>query len=271
MKKSIMSVITILALTGTLGFSHTTSAQEVTVQKGDTLWGIAHKHQISIEELKDWNSLTSDLILPNDQLKVAVSEKYKVQPGDTLTEIATKFDYVTWKMIQDWNQIDNPEIIKVGQTLTIYTNGQADNKAFVKKDTVTEKVVTTKGNKKQEQPKQEKEVIGETEHSNTEEKTDNEVAQELTVSATAYTASCNGCSGITATGINLLDNPNTKVISVDPSVIPLGSKVYVEGYGHAIAGDTGGAIVGNKIDLFIPKKQDAINWGVRDVKVTVYK
>ena len=94
---------------------------------------------------------------------------------------------------------------------------------------------------------------------------------ELTMSATAYTASCNGCSGITATGLNLLDNPDKKVISVDPSVIPLGSKVYVEGYGHAIAGDTGGAIVGNKIDLFIPEKQDAINWGVRDVKVTVYK
>jgi len=38
-----------------------------------------------------------------------------------------------------------------------------------------------------------------------------------------------------------------KVIEVDPSFIPLGSKVYVEGYGEAIAGDTGGAIKGNKI------------------------
>jgi 3D (Asp-Asp-Asp) domain-containing protein len=91
----------------------------------------------------------------------------------------------------------------------------------------------------------------------------------LTVSATAYTAYCNGCSGITATGIDLRSNPNQKVIAVDPSVIPLGSKVYVEGYGHAIAGDTGGAIKGNKIDLFIPSKDAALQWGRKQVKVTV--
>ena len=66
------------------------------------------------------------------------------------------------------------------------------------------------------------------------------------MTATAYTAHCNGCSGITATGINLRANPNLKVIAVDPSVIPLGSKVWVEGYGYAVAGDTGGAIKGNE-------------------------
>ena len=48
------------------------------------------------------------------------------------------------------------------------------------------------------------------------------------------------------TGINLRANPNLKVIAVDPSVIPLGSKVWVEGYGYAVAGDTGGAIKGNE-------------------------
>src|SRR5690606_25533069 len=59
--------------------------------------------------------------------------------------------------------------------------------------------------------------------------------KEFYVTATAYTASCNGCSGVTATGFNLRANPDAKVIAVDPSVIPLGSKVYVEGYGYAIA------------------------------------
>ena len=80
------------------------------------------------------------------------------------------------------------------------------------------------------------------------------------MSATAYTAYCNGCSGITATGINLRANPNVKVIAVDPNVIPLGSKVWVEGYGHAIAGDTGGAIKGNRIDLFVPTKRAGISF-----------
>ena len=93
--------------------------------------------------------------------------------------------------------------------------------------------------------------------------------KEFYVSATAYTASCTGCSGITATGINLKANPGLKVIAVDPSVIPLGSKVWVEGYGNAIAGDTGGAIKGNKIDLFMPNRADALAFGRKQVKVKI--
>lgn len=96
-----------------------------------------------------------------------------------------------------------------------------------------------------------------------------ESGREIYVTATAYTASCSGCSGTTATGVNLHANPNAKVIAVDPSVIPLGSKVYVEGYGYAIAADTGGAIKGNKIDVFIASKQDAYQWGRKTVKIKI--
>ncbi|WP_078429497.1 ubiquitin-like domain-containing protein [Alkalihalobacterium alkalinitrilicum] len=93
----------------------------------------------------------------------------------------------------------------------------------------------------------------------------------MTVTATAYTANCSGCSGITATGINLNNNRNMKVIAVDPNVIPLGSRVHVEGYGEAIAGDTGGAIRGNKIDVHVPTKSEAYRWGSRQVKITILK
>jgi uncharacterized protein YabE (DUF348 family)/3D (Asp-Asp-Asp) domain-containing protein len=93
--------------------------------------------------------------------------------------------------------------------------------------------------------------------------------KEFYVSATAYTAHCNGCSGITATGINLRSNPGLKVIAVDPSVIPLGSKVWVEGYGYAVAGDTGGAIKGMKIDLFMPSTDQAFGYGRKQVRVKV--
>jgi 3D (Asp-Asp-Asp) domain-containing protein len=96
-----------------------------------------------------------------------------------------------------------------------------------------------------------------------------ENSKQITVKATAYTASCDGCSGVTATGINIKANPNEKVIAVDPSVIPLGSKVYVEGFGEATAADTGGAIKGNRIDVFIPSEQAAINFGVKQLKVTI--
>jgi 3D (Asp-Asp-Asp) domain-containing protein len=93
--------------------------------------------------------------------------------------------------------------------------------------------------------------------------------KEFYVSSTAYTANCSGCSGTTATGINLLRHPNAKVVAVDPSVIPLGTKLYVEGYGQAIAGDTGGAIKGFKIDVFLNNNQQALQWGRRTVKVRV--
>lgn len=91
----------------------------------------------------------------------------------------------------------------------------------------------------------------------------------ITVSASAFTASCSGCSGYTATGINLKANPNKKVIAVDPNVIPLGSKVWVEGYGEAVAGDTGGNIKGNRIDVHVPNKSEAYSWGVRNVQVKI--
>ena len=93
--------------------------------------------------------------------------------------------------------------------------------------------------------------------------------QTLYVTATAYTAYCDGCSGVTRTGIDLRANPNQKVIAVDPNVIPLGSKVWVEGYGTAIAGDTGSAIKGKRIDLFIPSHEEAMRYGVREVKIEV--
>ncbi|MEG7831085.1 SH3 domain-containing protein [Bacillus cereus] len=98
--------------------------------------------------------------------------------------------------------------------------------------------------------------------------------RELTVVATAYTAdpSENGTYGgrvLTAMGHDLTANPNMRIIAVDPKVIPLGSKVWVEGYGEAIAGDTGSAIKGNRIDVLMGSKSKAINWGRQTVKVKI--
>jgi len=58
-------------------------------------------------------------------------------------------------------------------------------------------------------------------------------------------------------------------IAVDPSVIPLGSKVYVDGYGYAIAADTGGAIKGNRIDLYLNSSSECNSWGRRSVNLLV--
>lgn len=93
--------------------------------------------------------------------------------------------------------------------------------------------------------------------------------KEFYVEATAYTPYCAGCSGISAVGVNLRANPDLKLIAVDPRVIPLGSKVWVEGYGYAVAGDTGGAIKGNKIDILVPTKSQAYSWGRKQVRIKV--
>lgn len=83
--------------------------------------------------------------------------------------------------------------------------------------------------------------------------------------ATAYTAYCSdGCGGYTATGLRA--GPGR--VAVDPSVIPLGTHLYIPGYGFAVAADTGGAIRGNRIDLGFASTDDALRFG-RQV-ITVY-
>jgi 3D (Asp-Asp-Asp) domain-containing protein len=88
-------------------------------------------------------------------------------------------------------------------------------------------------------------------------------ANAMDMIATAYTASCAGCSGYTATGYRA----GRGIVAVDPRVIPLGTKLFIPGYGFAIAGDTGGAIVGNRIDLGFNSYGDAIQFGRRPIKV----
>ncbi len=83
--------------------------------------------------------------------------------------------------------------------------------------------------------------------------------------ATAYTAHCYGCSGITASGYPA----GHGIVAVDPRVIPLGTRLYIPGYGPAIAGDTGGAILGNRIDLGFNSLHDAVEFGRR--VITVYR
>ncbi len=90
-------------------------------------------------------------------------------------------------------------------------------------------------------------------------------ASALHMIATAYTAGCAGCSGITASG----RPAGHGIVAVDPRVIPLGTRLYIPGYGFAIAGDTGGAILGNRIDLGFNSLHDALLFGRREV--TVYR
>jgi uncharacterized protein YabE (DUF348 family) len=83
--------------------------------------------------------------------------------------------------------------------------------------------------------------------------------------ASAYLPTDGSAAGITATGVQA----RRGIVAVDPDVIPLGTKVYVQGYGLATAADVGGAIVGNRIDLCMEDDSEAWRFGRRVVKVYV--
>ena len=90
-----------------------------------------------------------------------------------------------------------------------------------------------------------------------------EFQRALQVTATAYThtGSC------TSSGTN----PRVGTVAVDPNLVPMGSRLYVEGYGFARAEDRGGAIRGNRIDVFLETESEARRWGRRSVKVYILK
>ena len=268
MLKKVISILAVAVLSVTV--SANVQAATITVQKGDTLWALSRANNMSVENIQKLNHLTSDLIHPGDLLTVAPEKRYTVKQGDTLWDIAIDHQ-VTVSQIKEWNQLHS-DLIHPGLNLVIFEGLKTTTIVSYQKNQYSQQ---HKQNRLQERkpapdsaPAVKRRLRSPAESAPAVEAAAPS-SKEITVEATAYTASCEGCSGITATGIDLIANPNQKVISVDPSVIPLGSKVYVEGYGEAIAGDTGGAIKGNKIDVFIPSKQDAINFGRKQVKVTI--
>ena len=253
----------------------TSSNHTYTVKSGDTLYRIAKNNGTSVQQLKDWNNISSHLIYVNQVLKISgtgtvssspsapVQEKtnetqaspapsnsksYKVQPGDTMWSVAQRHG-ISISQLKQWNNLSS-NTIYINQVLQV--GGQAAAQA--KPSTPSPAAPSTPSTSAPAPaPAQESKSV----------------SKEITVEATAYTAYCAGCSGITATGIDLRSNPNRKVIAVDPRVIPLGSRVYVEGYGEAIAGDTGGAIKGTRVDLFMASQSSALNWGRKTVKLQI--
>lgn len=89
----------------------------------------------------------------------------------------------------------------------------------------------------------------------------------LTVEATAYSTNQPSLGNLTYTGIDLRQTPN--VIAVDPSFIPLGSTIEIPGYGTFIAGDTGSAIIGNRIDIHMTNLDAAVQFGRKTMTIKI--
>ncbi|MCM3770696.1 LysM peptidoglycan-binding domain-containing protein [Priestia aryabhattai] len=331
MKKFIFTLGTTAILSaGFVGAASASTSGTYHVEKGDTLWKVAQKHSVSIDELKDANNLTSNIIYPNQELNVATIKEttHKVQRGNTLWSIGQQYG-VTVDQIKEWNGLTS-DLIYPGEQLKIQSpNGQAPQSSpsvaqaapEAQQSQAPAEQTQTKQQQAQAAQAQEEQQQAQAEQAQKEqqqaqaeqaqkeqqqaqaaqaqkeqqqaqaeqaqkeqqqaqaeqaqkeqqpaESSQQASGKSMTVEATAYTANCAGCSGTTATGVDLKANPNQKVIAVDPSVIPLGSKVYVEGYGEAVAADTGGAIKGNRIDVFVPSEGDAQQFGRKSVKITV--
>ncbi|MFS0750223.1 LysM peptidoglycan-binding domain-containing protein [Oceanobacillus sp. 1P07AA] len=253
MRKLVAALSASILFTGLAATTVSAESTEHEIQPGESLWEIADQYDTTVEELMDINDLKSTVVHPKDM--VYLNNIYTVERGDTLTSISDEFD-VKVNQLKDWNNLST-DLIVIDQELSI--KGELDTKE--NKETPQQEQNTS------EQPEEQPEA----EESNASESTEESApaGETISMSATAYTAKCDGCSGVTYTGIDLNSNPNAKVVAVDPNVIPLGSEVYVDGYGYATAADIGGAINGNKIDLHVPTKEEANNYGVQQVDVTI--
>lgn len=248
---------------------------DYTVEKGDTLSGIGNNFDVTVQNLKSWNNLNSDIISVGQVL--AVSENNAAESEVEVNDEAVSAD------VQEEEPKEEPkeEVMETPQEEPEEEEEEPEEVVAKPKEDVNEEPEKVTEEPKEETDEEVNNEVQEEPEETTEEPQEavkdesdesNSEAPEgktMTVSSTAYTAACDGCSGVTATGVDLNDNPNQKVIAVDPDVIPLGSKVYVEGYGEAIAADTGGAINGEKIDLHVSDKDEANSYGVQDVNITV--
>ena len=268
-KKQFMMVTASLALFSFAGFSATTASanevewtartveqvkqdvktddkgvQEYTIKWGDTLSVISEATGASLDTLVQVNEIQdANLIYPGTVLRFSADQKevtvdngteqhsYRVQNNNEVKEVET-----------------TEATTQAAETETTQTTQAAQ---------ATPATETT----------QAAQATQATETTQAAAASSNQGGYYLTVEATAYSYNEAGLSNYTADGTNLVSEPN--VIAVDPSVIPLGSLVEVPGYGIAIAGDTGGAIKGNIIDLHFTTVDQANQWGRRNVTIRI--
>ncbi|WP_342442317.1 3D domain-containing protein [Lysinibacillus sp. FSL K6-0075] len=221
---------------------------------GNILWALPQIYNLTVGEFQQLNEMESlwfypeqDLVKDTTKAEEPLGDEYVIKGGDTLFSIA-RINNVTVDELKTWNNLAS-DLILAGESLAIKASA-AKPKPKASAGIASAKPATSAQTKPASAP-----ATGS--------------GKTLTMRATAYTAYCEGCSGITANGTDIRSNPNLKVIAVDPRVIPLGTRVWVEGYGEAVAADTGGAIKGNKIDVFIPTEGQALQWGVKTVTVKI--
>lgn len=235
------------------------------VKKGESLHSLAKEYGTSAELWKKANGLKSDQLHVGQTLGIVFP--YKVTSGDQISYLADKYD-TTVDAIKTLNGMSEDEL-QTGDTINIPTSISSISSS----ERVSEKPKKKQVDKQQSKSEKKKAVK---ESSSTKEIAGHKVKQKLNMVATAYGIAGNEQWGNkTAMGTICREG----VIAVDPRVIPLGTKVFVTGYNSphlpkggfvAVAEDTGGAIKGNRIDIFIDAPESEIsNFGIQNVKIYI--
>ncbi|WP_242481433.1 cell wall-binding protein EntB [Bacillus cereus] len=246
----------------------TTKAQEIVKPKEEA----KVKEEVKVKE----EPKAQEIVKPKEEAKV--KEEVKVKEGPKAQEIVKPKEEAKVK-----EEVKVKEEEKVQEIAKAKEEEKAREIAKAKEEEKAREIAKAKEEEKAreiakaKEEEKAREIAKAKEEERAKEVSKNNIEsakRELTVVATAYTAdpSENGTYGgrvLTAMGHDLTANPNMRIIAVDPKVIPLGSKVWVEGYGEAIAGDTGSAIKGNRIDVLMGSKSKAMNWGRQTVKVKI--
>lgn len=228
---------------------------------------------LSLKMNKDLNNQLEANVHVTEQLKISIKEietldkkvdKLNKEKSEEQAIVKEKDE----KIVEQEKKINS--LIEESKKKDSEISGLISKKENDKKQAemiATEQKVKAEEAEKEKEDVKEEEVIEQKEQNETTQVKANATGKTLTVEATAYSTNQPSMSNLTFTEINLDINPN--VIAVDPSFIPLGSTVYIEGYGTFIAGDTGGDIVGNRIDVHMTNLDNAIAFGRKTMEVVV--
>lgn len=250
-------------------------AIELSLQNGtkkDTVWTTKKKVSDLLTE-KNIKLDKDDRVSPAKDSNL--KEKMTVQVTYVNSKAEKKNEQIKFETVYKEDDSLNKGVEKVvqegknGEKVVEY-NVTFENDKETKRDVIKENVTSEKTDKVVVRGTKEKAKVSQIANASSSKATTSNASsapsggKTYRMESTAYSG-----DGMTAYGINLSANPGMKVIAVDPNVIPLGSKVWVEGYGEAIAGDTGGVIKGNIVDVYFPNESQCYSWGRRMVTVKV--
>ena len=228
--------------------------------------GVTYITLVTDEKVKDVEEMYADVLGENYELKSNFTQNSPVRKGMNIVFETTRYEVEVIEIPEAFETIyiDNPDVpigefvvtqegAKGVRTYT-YTRTYTGGK-YVKIEETSE-VTTEPVNRIIERAPGFVSIyeIGEIKYSET-----------MEMNVTAYTPYCAGVDNTTASGTQV----RRGVCAVDTTVIPFGTKLFVPGYGVAVAEDRGGAIKGNKLDLYMESYEEAIKWGRRNLTVYI--